>query len=176
MESHVNLMGNHGNFWYVIQTKPKKEEEAKSYLSVKGLEVFNPLMETFTQRNGRMNKEFKPLFPNYIFGKLELERDYTLVKWARGVTRVLGFGGVPTPVSEKVIEEIKGRSNVSGIVKGAYDFKSNDKVRIKAGPFRDFMGIFEKWVPEKERVRILLNLIAYQPSVEIHCSMIEKLA
>ncbi len=26
------------NLWYVIQTKPKKEEEAKSYLSTKGVE------------------------------------------------------------------------------------------------------------------------------------------
>lgn len=167
---------NQGNFWYVIQTKPKKEEEVKSYLSVKGLEVFNPLMESFAQRNGRMNKELKPLFPNYIFGKFELERNYTLVKWARGVTRILGFGGVPTPVSEQVIEEIKSRSNGSGIVKLACDFRSNEKVRIKSGPLRDFMGIFDKWIPEKERVRILLNLIGYQPSVEIHCSMIEKLA
>jgi transcriptional antiterminator RfaH len=176
MESLINLTGNHRDLWYVIQTKPKKEEEAKSYLSVKGIEVFNPLMETFAQRNGRMNKELKPLFPNYIFGKFELERNYTLVKWARGVTRILGFGGVPAPVSEKVIEEIKSRSDGSGIVKAAYDFSPNDKVRIKSGPLRDLMGIFENWVPEKERVRILLNLIGYQPSVEIHCSMIEKLA
>ena len=176
MESYVNLVGNPGKFWYVIQTKPKQEEEAKSYLSVKGLEVFNPLLETLNQRNGRMNKELKPLFPNYIFGKFELERNYTLVKWARGVKRILGFGGVPTPISERVIEEIKSRSNGSGFVKAKYDFNPNDKVRIKSGPLRDFRGIFEKWVPEKERVRILLNLIGYQPSVEIHCSMVEKLA
>jgi len=175
MESYVNLMGNHGSFWYVIQTKPKKEEEAKCYLAVKGLEVFNPLIENFAPRKGRMNKELKPLFPNYIFGKFELERNYTLVKWARGVTRILGFGGVPTPISERVIEEIKSRSNESGIVKATYDFKANDKVRIKYGPLRDFMGIFEKWIPEKQRVRILLNLIGYQPSVEMHCSMVEKL-
>ena len=176
MESYENFRGNYAKIWYVIQTKPKKEEEAKSYLSVKGLEVFNPLIETFAQRNGKTNKELKPLFPNYIFGKFELERNYTLVKWARGVRRILGFGGVPCPISEKVIEEIKSRSNGSGIVKAACDFNPNDKVRIKYGPLRDFMGIFEKWVPEKERVRILLNLIGYQPSVEMHCSMIEKLA
>jgi len=46
--------------WYVIQTKPKKEEEAKSYLSTRGVEMFNPLMETFALRNGGMNKELKP--------------------------------------------------------------------------------------------------------------------
>ena len=43
------------NLWYVIQTKPKKEEEARSYLSTKGVEVFNPLIENFLLREGRMN-------------------------------------------------------------------------------------------------------------------------
>ena len=77
------------NLWYVIQTKPKKEEEAKSYLSTKGVEVFSPLMENFLLRNGRMNKELKPLFPGYIFGKFDLEQNYPLVRWAKG-TRVTG--------------------------------------------------------------------------------------
>jgi transcriptional antiterminator RfaH len=95
------------NLWYVIQTKPKKEEDAESYLSTRGVEMFNPLMETFALRNGGMNKELKPLFPGYIFGKFDLEQNYPLVRWARGVKKVLGFGGYPTPISEEVIEIIK---------------------------------------------------------------------
>lgn len=162
--------------WYVIQTKPKKEDNARSYLSMKGVEIFYPLMETFLQRNGRMNKELKPLFPNYIFGNFELEKDYSLVKWARGVNKILSFGGVPASISEEVIQEIKNRIDDNGVVKRAYDLKPNDRVRIKTGPFRDLLGIFEKWVPEKERVRILLNLIGYQPHVDLHYSMIEKVA
>lgn len=162
--------------WYVIQTKPKKEDEAQSYLSIKGVEIFNPLMESFAQRNGTMNKELKPLFPSYIFGNFELEKDYTLVKWARGVKKILGFGSFPTPIAEEVIHEIKNRTDENGVVKRAYDLNPNDQVRIKSGPLRDIMGIFEKWVPEKERVRIILNLIGYQPQVDLHYSMVEKIA
>jgi transcription antitermination factor NusG len=55
-------------------------------------------------------------------------------------------------------------------------FEPNDVVRIKAGPLKDLLGIFERWVSESERVRILLNLIGYQPAVEMHYSMIEKVA
>lgn len=51
------------NLWYVIQTKPKKEEEAKSYLSTTGVEMFNPLIETVALKNKGMTKELKPLFP-----------------------------------------------------------------------------------------------------------------
>jgi transcription elongation factor/antiterminator RfaH len=162
--------------WYVIQTKPKKEEEAKSYLSVNGLEVFNPLIETFTPRNGRMSKELKSLFPSYIFGKFELEQDYPLVRWARGVKKVLGFGGYPTSVSEEVIEMIRKRTDDSGVVRKTNQLKFNDMVRIKSGPLKDLSGIFERWVSDSERVRILMNLIGYQPTIEIHYSLIEKVA
>jgi transcriptional antiterminator RfaH len=164
------------DLWYVIQTKPKKEEAADSYLSTRGVEIFSPLMETFALRNGGMNKELKPLFPGYIFGKFDLEQNYPLVRWGRGVKKVLGFGGYPTPISEEVVEIIKERTDTEGIVRIKQNFKANDVIRIKTGPLKDLLGIFERWVSDNERVRILLNLIGYQPAVEIHYSMIEKVA
>jgi transcriptional antiterminator RfaH len=164
------------NLWYVVQTKPKKEEEATSYLSSKGVEVLAPLMEIFVLRNGRMNRELRLLFPGYIFSRFDLNQNYPLVRWAKGVKKILGFGAYPTPVSEDVIEIIRERADAQGIVRLRNHFKPNDVVRIKTGPLRDLLGIFERWVSDNERVRVLLNLIEYQPAVEIHYSMIEKVA
>ncbi len=164
------------DLWYVIQTKPKKEEEAESYLSTRGVEMFGPLIETFALRNGGMTKALKPLFPGYLFGKFDLEQNYPLVRWARGVKKILGFGGYPTPISEEVVKIIKERTDDQGIVKVRHHFEPNDVVRIKTGPMKDLLGIFEGWVSHGERVRILLSLIGYQPMVEMHCSMIEKVA
>jgi transcriptional antiterminator RfaH len=164
------------DLWYVIQTKPKKEEEATSYLSTKGVEIFSPLLETFSLRNGRMNKEFKPLFPSYIFGKFDLEQNYPLVRWGRGVKKVLGYGGYPISVAEEVIRIIKDRTDTDGVVRRRSVFRPNDVVRIKSGALKDLLGIFERWVSDNERVRVLLNLIGYQPAVELHYSMIEKVA
>lgn len=163
--------------WFVIQTKPKKEEDAKSYLSMKGVEIFSPLMENFLIRNGSLSKELKPLFPGYIFVKFDLEKDYSLVRWGRGVKKVLGLGGnYPTPVSGEIVEIIKKRTDSYGIVRKSYHFEANDRVRIKSGPLKDLLGIFERWVSDSDRVRVLLNLIGYQPAVEMHYSMIEKVA
>jgi len=162
--------------WYVIQTKSTKEEEVKSYLSIKGLEIFNPLIETLKGREGRMNKELKAFFPNYIFGKFDPEENYSLVKWARGVQRILSFGGILAPVPEEAIELIKKRTDRDGVVRKGYHFHPNELVRIKSGPLRDLLGIFERWVSDGERVRILLNLIGYQPAIELHYTLIEKVA
>jgi transcription elongation factor/antiterminator RfaH len=162
--------------WYVIQTKPKKETEAESYLLTKGVEAFNPLMETFALRSGRMSKELKPLFPGYIFGKFDLDENYPLVRWARGVKKVLSFGGYPTPISEEAVEIIKERADTQGVVRLKHHFEADDVIRIKGGPLKDLLGIFERWISDSERVRILLNLMGYQPAIEIHYSMIEKVA
>jgi len=162
--------------WFVIQTKPKKEKEAISYLSTKGVVIFNPLMEKFALKNGRINKEFHSLFPGYIFGKFDLDQNYPLVRWARGVKCVLGFGGNPVSISEEVVRVIKERTDDQGIVRVKQSFKTNDVVRIKTGPLKDLLGIFERWVSDHERVRILLNLIGYQPNIELHYSMVEKVA
>jgi len=164
------------NAWYVIQTKPKKELEAKSYLSRKGLEIFFPRMETFVQKSGKATKGIKALFPNYIFGNFDPVRDYSLVKYGKGVSKIVSFSGNPAPISVMVIDEIKGRMDAAGIINLKFNLKPYDRVRIKTGPFRDFLGIFEKWLPEKERVRILLNLIGYQPQIELHFSSVEKVA
>jgi transcription antitermination factor NusG len=140
------------------------------------VEIFSPLIESFATRNGRVNKELKPLFPGYFFGKFDLEKDYPLVRWGRGVKCVLGFGGYPTSISEEVVEIIKERTDARGVVRVKGDYEPNDVVRVKTGPLKDLLGIFERWVSDTERVRILLNLIGYQPSIELHYSMIEKVA
>jgi transcription antitermination factor NusG len=37
------------------------------------------------------------------------------------------------------------------------------------------MGIFERWVSEEGRVRVLLDLLSYSAKVELHYSQVEKL-
>ncbi len=71
---------------------------------------------------------------------------------------------------------IKGRMDATGVVRRGFHFAANDKVRIKSGPFRDFVGLFEKWVPASERVRVLLSLVGFQPTIELHSCMLEKVA
>ena len=162
--------------WYVIQTKPKREEEVNLYLSNKGLEMFFPLMETFILKHGGTNRELKPLFPGYIFGRFNVEEAYPLVKWARGVKKILGFGGYPTSVADEVVKLIKDRTDENKVVRRVHDFNPNDVIRVTCGPLKDLLGVFERWTSDGERVRILLNLIGYQPAVELHHSMLEKVA
>ena len=138
--------------------------------------MFFPLMETFILKHGGTNRELKPLFPSYIFGRFNVEEAYPLVRWARGVKKILGFGGYPTPVADEAVRLIKDRTDENKVVRRARNFQPNDVIRVTCGPLKDLLGIFERWVSDGERVRVLLNLIGYQPAVELHHSMLEKVA
>ncbi len=162
--------------WYVIQTKTKKELEAKAYLSMKGVEVYSPCMEILASRGGRMVSEQQALFPGYLFGRFNLLEDYSLVRWGRGVKKIVGFGAQPLPVADEVIELIRNRAQGGEFVRKACSFEKNDVVRVRTGPMKDLLGIVERWVSDTERVRILLNLVGYRPSVELHYSLLEKVA
>jgi transcriptional antiterminator RfaH len=162
--------------WYVIQTKTKKELEAKSYLTMKGVEVFSPTMEIVNAQGGRMVSEQRALFPGYLFGRFNLLEDYSLVRWGRGVKKIVGFGAEPIPVADEVIKLIRNRAQGGELVKKACSFEENDLVRVRSGPMKDLLGVFERWVSDSERVRILLNLVGFRPAIELHYSMLEKVA
>jgi transcriptional antiterminator RfaH len=162
------------NCWYVVQTKPRNEGRAQYYLEREGIETLSPLMEAYTSRRGRSLKTLKPLFPNYIFARFILGRDYPKVRWARGVNKVVGRGREPMPISDVVVNEIKNRIDEDYVVKRAYDLKPHDTVKIKAGPLRDLIGVFDRWMSKEGRIRVLLSLIGYQSSVQLHCSQVEK--
>lgn len=163
-----------GLFWYVVRTKPRKEERVRSYLEQHKINTFLPLMETPRFNAGKATKKLKPLFPNYLFVQFDLMQNYPLVKWGKGVNKILGLGKYPTPIAEEILSIIKSRTDEKNVVKKAYNLNKNDLIRITSGPLKDLLGIFERWVSDSGRVTILLNLIGYQPKVELHYSHLEK--
>jgi transcriptional antiterminator RfaH len=162
------------NCWFVVQTKPRNEQRAQYYLEREGIEILNPLMEAYTSRRGRSSKTLKPLFPNYIFARFILMRDYPKVRWARGVDKIVGRGREPMPISDVVVDEIRNRIDEECIVKRAYDLKPHDTVKIKEGPLRDLLGVFDRWMSKEGRIRVLLSLIGYQTNVQLHYTQVEK--
>jgi len=162
--------------WYVIQTKPGNEERAKTHLDNQGIETFLPLFETHQYSSGRIIAGIKPLFPNYLFGKLDLELHYYKVKWTRGINKILGSGQTPLPISEVVVKTIKDRSGEDNIVKLEDELNDGDAVQVTSGPFKSLSGVFQKMMSGGGRVKILLSLIGVNVPVQISRWQIKKVA
>ena len=162
--------------WYVIHTKPGDEDRVRINLHNQEIETFSPFLETYQYCNGKMIPKIKPLFPNYLFARLNLELHYYKVKWTRGVNRILGSGKEPVPISSKVIQTIKERSGKGNLVKLEDELKDGDRVQINSGPFKSLRGVFQKMMSSKGRVRILLSLIGVDVPVQISRWQIKKVA
>jgi transcriptional antiterminator RfaH len=162
--------------WYVIQTKPGNEHRVETNLLNQGIETFLPLIEAYQWKRGKMVQTIKPFFPNYLFSRFNLRLHYYKVKWTRGVSKVLGAGNEPVPISEKVIQLIKERMGNGNIVELEDELKEGDFIQISSGPFRDLTGIFQKKMSGSGRVRVLLSLIGVDVAVQLSRWQIKRAA
>jgi transcriptional antiterminator RfaH len=162
--------------WFVIQTKPGSEQRVQTNLSNQEIEVFLPLLAVFQDSHGKIVQKIKPLFPNYLFSKLDIDVHYYQVKWTRGVNKILGVGSQPIPVSEKVIETIKARMGESNFVRLDDGLEEGNIIQFTSGPFKDLMGVFDKKMSDGKRVRVLLSLIGVDVPVQVSRWQIKKVA
>ncbi len=163
--------------WYVIKTKPLAEEDVRLRLSRANFEVFLPLIKTLIRSRTKPILKLKPFFPSYLFARLNLEdaKIFHMIKYTRGVRKILGNGSVPVPIPEEAVHIIKERVNKNGVLEQSLTFKKGDRIRIRSGPFRDLIGILEKPVSAAGRVRVLLEIMKRTVKAELSCSDIERL-
>ena len=160
--------------WFVVRTKTGDEHRANDNLLHQEIETFLPLFKNYYLRNGRMVQTIKPLFPNYLFARIDLEVQYSKVKWTRGVSRVLGDRDGPVPISEKVVQTIRDRVGKDSLIELEEQIKEGDMVQVSSGPLKDLIGIFQKKMSGKDRVKILLNLIGVDVPVQLSKWQIHK--
>ncbi len=171
-----NSMTRDSTLWYVIQTKPANEHRVDTHLSNQGITVFLPMLEAFHCVNGKMVPKIKPLFPSYLFARLDICTAYYKVKWTRGVNKILGIGSEPTPVSEKVIWTLRQRLGENNVARLDGGLEEGSVVQFTSGPFKDLIGVFDKKMSDGGRVRILLSLIGVDVSVQVSRHQIKKVA
>jgi transcriptional antiterminator RfaH len=162
--------------WYVIQTKPGSEIRVETHLFNQEIEILLPMCETFIDSCGKMVHKIKPLFPNYLFAKLDMDIHYYKVKWTRGVAKIVGTGDGPTPLSEKVIQTIRERMGEDKLIKLEDGLEEGNLIQFTSGPFRDLIGVFDKKMSDGKRVRILMNLIGVNVPVQVPRWQIKKVA
>ena len=162
--------------WFVVRTKAGDEHRANTNLLHQEVETFLPLFKNHYFRGGRMIQTVKPLFPNYLFAKIDLDLQYAKVKWTRGVSRILGNREGPVPISGIVVQTIQNRIGKDNLIELEEEMKEGDLVQVTSGPLKDLVGVFQKRMSGKDRVKILLNLIGVDVPVQISKWQIHKVA
>jgi len=162
--------------WYAVYTKPRCEHKAARGLSRYAVETFLPKIEVLRKRKSRSVRQAEPLFPCYVFARIEVNSErFFAAKWTPGVRKVLGVGDdALSHVPDSVIDCIKEQMGTRDAISPRRRFKTGDRVRILKGPLCDLVGIFKGEISANGRARVLMDILRNPRQVEVHLSEIEK--
>jgi transcription termination/antitermination protein NusG len=143
--------------WYAIRTKSNCERMAALSLKNKGYEQYLPLYRRpVTQTEA-------PLFPGYVFCRLDLSIPFRIVT-TPGVVAIVGFGSDPTPISDAEIETVQTVLR-SGLPATPCPFLlEGQRILVVCGPLSGLEGILLK---KKNKVRMLVSVTMLQRSISV---------
>lgn len=152
--------------WYLIQTKPRQEARAEEHLLRQHFECYRPVKASSSSRGTPSARTGEALFPGYLFIRLDCIHDnWYPIRSTRGVSRVVSFGGQPTPVRDELIEQLRQRLAQCASAPAA-TFAPGERVQVSGGSFSDIEAIFVSSDGE-ERSVILLNLLQREQKVRV---------
>lgn len=159
--------------WFVVRSKPRKEDYAVQSLERRGIDAFCPrILEPVGWANDWVAV---PLFPGYLFVNIELHSGYHTVMWTPGVKGFVAFGDVPSAVQPQIVNFLQQETEDDGVIRPSKRYQAGERVRIKRGPFAGLIGIIEKPCPERGRIRVLMDFLRRDTSVELPVAAIGRL-
>ena len=172
---HPVLHVEAGLRWYAIQTKANKEKEVEKRLTDLRLEVFLPWMRTRRRIGSRHQWVLVPLFPSYLFCRLDLVESGKAARYSPGVRDFLKFGSHIAEVDEAIIAALHERCPEGVALIEPLTVKPGETVRIKEGPFSGLEAIFERSLKGAERVAVLLEILGRQTRLVLPSETIGKI-
>lgn len=145
--------------WYLLYTKPKSEDLLADKLAEKGFEVLNPRLVERKYVRRKLTDVVSPLFPCYIFVRFDILKSFRLIKYTRGVRRVVGTGDFPSVVPDEIVEAIRARTIDGPVTIKPRSFAPGEEVLIKGGQLEGLTAVFEKELSGLERVSVLLKAV-----------------
>lgn len=147
--------------WYVMHSKPNKEELLYEQLRVRNIDAYYPRIKV-QPVNPRARKR-KPYFPGYLFVKADIDALGTsTLRWMPGAIGLVDFGSYPASVPEELLQAIRKKvEQINALDESqAEKFRAGEEVTIQTGPFAGYHAIFDSRLPGHERVRVLLQMLS----------------
>lgn len=160
--------------WYTAYTSANHEKRVAEHLSGQLVEHFLPLYQTARRWKDRTKLIHAPLFPSYIFVRIDA-RDRLQVLKVPGVVRLVGFNGLLSALPDEQINALRRGLSQSANAQPHPYLVSGRNVRIKSGPFEGLEGTV---VRHKGSLRVVVSIELIQRSVlvDVGIASIESLS
>ena len=175
--------------WYIVHTYSSQEERVRKNLELrietmdikdKIFQVVVPTEEEIEIKEGRRIPVARRVFPGYIIVQMKMDDESWYV--VRNTPGVTGFVSAederekrpkPVPLEQHEVDQILNQMKSSQPrVRGGFDL--GEMVRIKDGPFVDFMGTVDEIDQDRAKVKVLVSFFGRETPVELDYLQIEK--
>jgi len=122
--------------WYVLYVGSCQEKKVHNLLVENKIESFLPIVKTTRQWSDRKKVISTPLFPSYVFVKINSTKDFSRVLSFKGVCSYIQFGTEYAIVKESEILQIKlfiGSEDITDIKTSNDSFKIGEIKKINYG-------------------------------------------
>lgn len=172
--------------WYIVHTYSGHEQKAKQGLLERAKafgkeeffdEILIPEEQVVEVVKGEKRTSKRKFFPGYILVRMELNDETWHI--VRGTARITGFvGGAankPTPISEEEVARMTQQIKDGAVKpKPKIKFEGGENVRVTSGPFANFQGFVDEVRPDKEKVRVMVQVFGRATPVELDYTQLEK--
>ena len=172
-----------GREWYVVHCYSGYENKVRHSIEQrietmgmqdKIFDVVVPTEEEIEIKDGKRRSVERRVFPGYILVQVIMSEDsWYVVRNTPGVTGFVGMGNDPTPLRKDEVAKIMNRMEAEApTVK--FNFRPGEKVRIRTGPFSDFIGTVEEIDIERAKVKVLVSFFGRETPVELDFLHVEN--
>ena len=179
--------------WYVVHTQSgyEKKVTANLHARIQSMnmedqiyEVVIPMEEVVEFKNGKKQNVQRKVFPGYLLVRCQMnDESWYCIRNTPGVTGFVGQSDrsqKPTPLSRREVRTFlapKGGASDGqvAVAKPKLDFEEGESVRVKEGPFADFLGTIAEINADHMKLKVLVNIFGRETLVEMDFSQVTKL-
>ena len=158
--------------WYAVYTRFQHEKTAAALLEKKEFEVFLPVYRAVHKWKDRNQTVTLPLFPCYLFLRMELARKVEILRTA-GVLWMVENGGQACSVPDEEVESVRRICSSGSRFQPHPYLKEGDFVRIRKGPLLGVEGVFQR-TKNDYRVIVSVGLLRQGVAVEVDLADVER--
>src|SRR5512142_513597 len=159
--------------WYAVWTRSRHEQVVREQIELKGVEVFLPTITRWSRWKDRKKKIDWPLFPGYLFVRLDPQETLP-VRACTGVVSIVSFEGKPMPIPDFEIDGIRRLIDSDLQFDPCPFVREGDRVEVVHGPLKGVIGRLVRKGPHA-RLVLSVDLIAQAVSVTVDASDIQPL-
>ena len=138
-------------------------------------EVLIPEETVVEMVKGQKRNMKRKFFPGYIIVRMELnDETWHVVKGTPKVTGFVGGATNPPPISEEEVAQMTQRmKDGEEKPKPTITFEEGESVRVIDGPFANFSGYVDEVMPEKEKLRVMVQVFGRATPVVLDYTNVE---